>query len=289
MSWKEKKVYVRVSSICKRKQRKRCAGTSRRESSAELYLFDGKGNRYQTRRRFFDFLPKLESHYRRKNSSKLYLKPLWTSKSQLYNAYKDNFCPREKAEPLSITSFCNIFEDHNLSLFWPKKDLCNVCELFKTGNITEFEHKMHNDMKKEARTQLVKDTASNNEVFAMDLQSVLLSLRWNVSALYHKTKLIVHNFTLYNVRKNKGYCYIWNVCEGKFTSNEFSTIIVTALGKFINQNPIGDDQELILYSDDCTYQNRNAVLSNALLNQHAEQDNYYTKVPRERPHANGMR
>ncbi|GFY39919.1 hypothetical protein TNIN_201 [Trichonephila inaurata madagascariensis] len=38
MSWKEKKVYVRMSPICKCKQRKRCAGTSsRRESSAELY------------------------------------------------------------------------------------------------------------------------------------------------------------------------------------------------------------------------------------------------------------
>ncbi|GFY70549.1 uncharacterized protein TNIN_34871 [Trichonephila inaurata madagascariensis] len=34
-------------------------------------------------RRFFDSLPKLESHYCRKDSSKLYLEPLWTSKSQL--------------------------------------------------------------------------------------------------------------------------------------------------------------------------------------------------------------
>ncbi|GFY43678.1 hypothetical protein TNIN_153081 [Trichonephila inaurata madagascariensis] len=116
-----------MSSICKRKQRKRCAGTSsRRESSAELYLFDGKGNRYRVYkrmflnslclgervikkwilyndddvpknvpknnmkdkprrqvRRFFDSLPKLESHYCRKDTSRLYLEPLWTSKSQL--------------------------------------------------------------------------------------------------------------------------------------------------------------------------------------------------------------
>ncbi|GFY68029.1 MULE domain-containing protein [Trichonephila inaurata madagascariensis] len=63
--------------------------------------------------------------------------------------------------------------------------------------------------------------------------------------------------TVSQLLKNKGYCYIWNECEGKLTSNEFSTIILTALGKFINQNPIGDDQELILYSDGCTYQNRN--------------------------------
>ncbi|GFY52686.1 uncharacterized protein TNIN_16331 [Trichonephila inaurata madagascariensis] len=252
-----------MSSICKRKQRKRCAGkSSRRESFVELYLFESKGQV----QRFFDSLSKLESHYHRKDSSKLYWEPLWTSKSQLYNAYKDDFCPREKAEPLSITSFCNIFEDLNLSLFRSKNDLCDVCESFKTGNIKEAEHKMHNDMKKEALTQLVRDTASNNEVFAMDLQSVLLSPRSNASALCYKTKLIVHNFTLCNVRKNKGYCCIWNECEGQLTSNEFSTIIVTALGKFLNQNRVGDDQELLVYIDGCAYQNRNAVLSNALLN-----------------------
>ncbi|GFS47016.1 hypothetical protein TNIN_23991 [Trichonephila inaurata madagascariensis] len=52
MSWKEKKVYVRMSSICKRKQRKRCAGTSsRRKSFAELYFFNGNGNRYRVYKR----------------------------------------------------------------------------------------------------------------------------------------------------------------------------------------------------------------------------------------------
>ncbi|GFV08454.1 uncharacterized protein TNCV_2936701 [Trichonephila clavipes] len=121
-------------------------------------------------RRFFYPLPKLVPHYCRKEPSKLYLEPLSTSKSQLYNAYKDDFCPREKAETLSIT------------------------------------------------------------------------------------------------RKNKGYCYIWKECEGKLTSDELSTIIVTALWKFINRNPIGDDRELMLYSNSCTNQNRKAVLSNTLLN-----------------------
>ncbi|GFT70201.1 uncharacterized protein TNCV_3456611 [Trichonephila clavipes] len=98
----------------------------------------------------FDSLPKLESRYCRKDSTKLYLELLWTSKSQLYKACKDDFCPREKAKPLNNTSFCNIFEDLNLLLFRPKKDLCSVCELFKTRNITELEHKIHYDMNKKS-------------------------------------------------------------------------------------------------------------------------------------------
>lgn len=63
-----------------------------------------------------------------------------------------------------------------------------------------------------------------------------------------------------------GYCYIWNECEGKLTSNEFSTIIVTDLEKFRTQNTTQHNKEIIIYSDGCTYQNRNVVLSNALLN-----------------------
>ncbi|GFS46968.1 uncharacterized protein TNIN_399601 [Trichonephila inaurata madagascariensis] len=84
-------------------------------------------------RRFFDSLPKLESQYCRKDSSKLYLEPLWTSKSQLYKAYKDDFCPLEKAEPMSITSFCNIFEDLNLSLFVQKKIYAILCIFGQRG------------------------------------------------------------------------------------------------------------------------------------------------------------
>ncbi|XP_060808417.1 uncharacterized protein LOC132903662 [Amyelois transitella] len=309
MTWKEKKVFIKMLSVCKQKQRNRSAGTSsRRENSVELYLSDSKGNRYRVckrmflnslsvgewvikkwiicddgtpknipknnvkaepqkqLRRFFDSLPKLESHYCRKDSSKLYLEPLWTSKSQLYKAYTKDFCSQKNAEPLSIATFCNIFDELNLSLFRPKKDLCETCESFKTKNITESDYKIHQDMKKEARDELTKDTSSNNEVYTMDLQSVLLSPQSNVSSLYYKRKLIVHNFTLYDVKRNKGYCYIWNECEGKLSSNEFSTIIVTALGKFINQHPMSDGQELILYSDGCTYQNRNVVLANSLLN-----------------------
>ncbi|GFU45677.1 uncharacterized protein TNCV_4223711 [Trichonephila clavipes] len=117
-------------------------------------------------RRFFDSLPKFQSHYCRKDSSKLYFEPHWTSKSQLYNAYKDDFCPREKMLQVSVT-FLKTLICH---CFGQKKDLCDVCESFETGNITESEHKMHNDMKKETRTQFVKDTASSNEVFATDFK-----------------------------------------------------------------------------------------------------------------------
>lgn len=318
MSWKEKKVYVKTSTVCKDKARERCTGsTSRRQHSVELFLTNKSGIRIRvcktmflrtlgvgewiirswiiketsqdetseiqprTRgnnkkvvaiiklRAFFDALPKLESHYCRKNTSKLYLEPLWTSKAQLYDlAYKKDFCIREQIEPLSVTSFSNMFESLNLSLYRPKKDLCDICESYKVGNITDEAFKTHCDKKDEARKEMTKDMSSEHEVLTMDLQSVLLSPRSNVSSLYYKTKLIVHNFTVYDCKRNQGYCYIWNESEGKLTSNEFSSIIVAALNEFREENP--SDKNIILYSDGCTYQNRNAVLSNALLNYSTE-------------------
>jgi len=56
-------------------------------------------------------------------------------------------------------------------------------------------------MKNEARQEKENDKFSINEVFTMDLQSVLLCPKSNVSSLYYKTKLIVHNFTIYDIKK----------------------------------------------------------------------------------------
>ncbi|CAB3231916.1 unnamed protein product [Arctia plantaginis] len=104
-------------------------------------------------RKFFDSIPKLESHYCRKNSLNLYLEPMWTSKTQLYGTYRKEFCVREKIEPLSVTTFYNMFEALNLSLYRPKKDLCDICESY----VSEIDYKIHRDKKEEARNELAKD------------------------------------------------------------------------------------------------------------------------------------
>lgn len=44
--------------------------------------------------------------------------------------------------------------------------------------------------------------------FTMDLQSVLLTLKLEASALYYKTKLAVHNFPLYDLQSKYGSCYV---------------------------------------------------------------------------------
>ncbi|KAB0793756.1 hypothetical protein PPYR_13376 [Photinus pyralis] len=215
-------------------------------------------------KRFLDYLPKLESHYCRKSSTKLYLEPLFKAKSEVYALYRD-WCVEEKINPLCSATFSNTFEDLNLSLFMPKKDECDVCVGYKTKNVEETVYMEHIAKKEEARAAKANDKNSKNRVFTMDLQSVLLCPRSNVSALYYRTKLIVHNFTIFDMHSKDGYCYLWHEGEGELGANCFASIISNFLiNEVIPQ--LEPTQQIILFSDGCSAQNRNCTLSNALLN-----------------------
>ncbi|CAH1988971.1 unnamed protein product [Acanthoscelides obtectus] len=128
---------------------------------------------------FFDCLPKLESHYCRASTSKLYLEPTWNSKAHLYKIYKSDYCTTHNVEPVSIATFHKEFDKKRLSLYKPKKDLCDTCVAFETGNLTEDKYNEHIAFKNAARTAKTVDKESPNEVFTMDLQSVLLSPKSN--------------------------------------------------------------------------------------------------------------
>lgn len=215
----------------------------------------------ETVSQFIDALPKLESHYCRKSTSKLYLECNWRSMSQVYDEYK-NFCTREKKDFVSRASFIEIFKSKHIGIFSPKKDACDVCCSYKTKNINQEEYDLHIKRKKEVRQEKDNDKANTSDevaVFTMDLQAVLLAPKMEASALYYRTKLKVHNFTIYNLKTQDGRCYLWDESEGGLSADEFATIIFNFVCEQIGK------KKIILYSDGCTYQNRNSVLANALL------------------------
>lgn len=214
-----------------------------------------------TLRDFLQILPKMESHYCRASSTKLYLEPIWQSKSAVYNQYI-KYCEEKEINPLSIKTFHDEFAELNLGLFRPKKDQCDQCISFKVGNTTEEIYQRHINKKNLARQEKTMDKEIAQHVYTMDLQSTLLCPMLKASAIYYKKKLVVHNFTLYNLKTKDGYCFIWNEVEGHVTANEFSSIIYHFLATYAQIQP---GEEVILYSDGCSYQNRNCTLSNALL------------------------
>lgn len=83
-------------------------------------------------------------------------------------------------------------------------------------------------------------------------------------------KLKVHNFTFYNLANHKVMNCWWNETEGELEASIFCSIVINYLTSYFTgdkyENLIQMPKKIILYSDGCGYQNRNVLMSNALLN-----------------------
>lgn len=212
---------------------------------------------------YLESLPKLESHYCRSSSSKLYLEPVFVSMHALYEEYR-NKCGTDKAASRKI--FNEVFSEMNLSLFSPKKDQCDLCCGFEVGNVPLETYNQHQERKNAAREKGRDKTSaienSSIKVITMDVQSVLLAPKLQASALYYKTKLACHNFTVYDLASKEVSCYFWYEGEGDLSANSFASCITHYIEAVAaKENEI---THFILYSDGCGYQNRNAILSNAM-------------------------
>lgn len=215
--------------------------------------------------KFLKSLPTVESHYCRSSSTRRYLEPIWRSKSNVYQFYKNNYCNEKKISPVSDAKFLSIMQKMNMSVFRPKKDECDVCVGHQTKNFTDEVYNLHQILKEEARAEKEKDKEAKDAItFTMDLQSVLLSQKTNVSAMYYKTKLIVHNFTIYNLQTKEAYCFLWNETEGQTTAQDFTSILIYFLEDKVMPKAKEMGKKIILFSDGCAGQNRNSILSNAL-------------------------
>lgn len=214
---------------------------------------------------FLDRLPKIPSHYCRASTSKEYLEPIIDSKSELYRIYI-KVCQTEEKGALARKQFLQIFKDKNLGLFQPKKDQCDTCIGYKHKQVSEEEYAQHIKRKEERREQKKqekeKSIRGEQLTFTMDLQAVKLSPMLKASALYYKMKLCVHNFTLHNIATKDVTCYLWNESEGGLVAAVFASCVTDFLENEIGNNYVNS---VVIISDGCTYQNRNAILGNALL------------------------
>lgn len=222
-------------------------------------------------KQFLESLPKMPSHYCRQSSTKMYLEPLVNSKFHLYKIYKD-YCQGRGETPFSRFKFDSTFDDMNLSIFLPKKDQCDTCIGHEAGHISEETYNIHLSNKEKARQEKAKNKQSSilgeNHCLVMDVQSVKLSPVLAASAIYYKTKLMVHNFTVYDLKNRNVCCYWWDESEADLVASSFASCLVD----FIKENYMQDKLPIIIYSDGCTNQNRNAMMSNALLELSIEQD-----------------
>ncbi|CAJ1057799.1 uncharacterized protein LOC122137067 [Xyrichtys novacula] len=112
----------------------------------------------------------------------------------------------------------------------------------------------------------------------MDLQGLLLCPKLQAFTLYYKTKLSVHNLTIFDMISHSATNYLWHEGEAGLSANEFASCVVHYLEAHLLCN------EYILWSDGCGYQNRNLQLSNALLRFAMEKKKPVTQKYLERGH-----
>ncbi|GFR64229.1 hypothetical protein ElyMa_001916500 [Elysia marginata] len=106
-----------------------------------------------------------------------------------------------------------------------KQDQCDVCVGFKHGNIARDVYEHHVARKSAAQEMKAeifdKVTPENVSVWTMDLESVLMCPKTKASAMYYRTKLVVHNMTYFNLKTKEGFCYVFDESNTYLSSQIF--------------------------------------------------------------------
>jgi hypothetical protein len=217
---------------------------------------------------YLQMLPKLPSHYCRADTSLQYLEPVFRSYSELFSEY-EKFAKDDGKEAVSKTAFRAEMLLQKIAMFKPKKDQCDTCVAHTLGHVPDDVYNTHQERKQQARAakQRDKDIAANNPqkfaAFTMDVQAVKLAPCLLASAVYYKTKLCVHNFTIHDQVTRDVTCYLWDESQGGLEATNFATMVVQFLTSYIESHR--EIETIFIYTDGCGYQNRNSTLANALL------------------------
>ncbi|QQP40799.1 Uncharacterized protein FKW44_014967 [Caligus rogercresseyi] len=226
-------------------------------------------------RNHINSFPTIESHYCRKDTTRQYLgENLNTSK--MYDLYVSKCNNEWEVSAEKISLYRHIFNtEFNLGFHQPTKDACKYCEWFKGLNDHEKEvnleeYNAHQNRKTQARDQKEEDKrqAQQESTFmavTFDLEQVLTTPWSNVSSLFYSRKLSTYNLTVYELGSKAANCYMWHEGEGGRGSCEISTCVFRYLSSLSS-----NIDHVVLYSDTCGGQNRNAGFSAMCL--HAVKD-----------------
>ncbi|KAF6203203.1 hypothetical protein GE061_003621 [Apolygus lucorum] len=185
--------------------------------------------------------------------------------AQLFELYKLK-CQEVSIKPMSRFVFDKKCKANKLSIYTPRKDRCDTCiqfEINKTLSKEAFD--AHRAMKDMARAEKENDKNLAKQglihVICCDVMKVTLLPITDASSSYYKMKLAMHNFTVYNLANHEAVCYWFCETEANLVASTFASCLVSFLNDLLDTGL----KDVTIYSDGCPYQNRNNVLSNALL------------------------
>lgn len=218
-------------------------------------------------------IPRVESHYCRVDTKKEYVDGV-LNMNRLYSLYTE-FCAEKGVEPVKKHIYSNIFNyEYNIEFLKPKKDRCDVCEEHrlkgKSGILSSDEQRSwekHELGKQAAKQNRDVDRRCSEDqetaIICFDLENVFALPRSNISCFFYSRKLNTYNLTAHCSLQKQAYCCIWS--EG--THGRQGSDIASGLIKILNRVLVDFPQvrKIILWSDSCVPQNKNSIMSLALM------------------------
>ena len=212
-------------------------------------------------RQHINSLETVESHYCRRDSKTLYLHHD-LNLAKMYRLYLD-FCNSVGAPKVSQYIYGEIFNtEFNPGFHTPLKDQCDFCNSFANAPDAEKEkisEKHQNDLKNKNLVQKSKELDKNEAskkadtaVCCFDLEEVLLTPHSFESCLYYKRRLNTFNFTVYDLGTRDGHCFVWNEAIASRGACEIASCLLSYLQDLSRRG-----EKVIMYSDNCTGQNKN--------------------------------
>lgn len=117
----------------------------------------------------------MPSHYRHKETKKLYLQETFGSFSELHKLYQQH-CKSSNQKSLSRNTLRKYLKEKNIGIFSPRQDQCDLCLEYQAGNLDQEKWEKHRQDKKRAQQEKVKDKEDANNFkflgFWLDLKSV---------------------------------------------------------------------------------------------------------------------
>ena len=111
------------------------------------------------------------------------------------------------------------------------------------------------------RNERENDKKIDVPVLIFDLQNDNVP-RAEISSFYYRRKLNVYNLTDYFSTTKSVYCILWNELQSGRSGNDIASAFTKMLETVVSENQFTD---LITWSDSCVPQNRNSLISNAVL------------------------
>ncbi|XP_075986434.1 uncharacterized protein LOC142983446 [Anticarsia gemmatalis] len=216
-------------------------------------------------RRHIDSIPRIESHYLRKQTTREYIDG-GKNITDLYNDYKKD-CEDKGEDFVKIHIYRKVFnQDFNISFFIPKKDQCGDCVAYKNAEPVEKEklqenynkHLIEKEKSREEKTNDKKAVDENHIVACYDLQAMLQVPKGDVSGFYYKSRLNCLNFTITELKTDLTECYFWNEVEGQKGANEIGSCVF----RYLREKSVSSSEKLhiIFYSDNCCGQQKNQFI-----------------------------